>query len=99
MKVYEMVFSTGLEEKESLLYYSDNIKNRMDFISKIKGKIILDIKKHERNQDDIELFNFYYKLYFEAYSNIEKMQDEFINNRFSKLDDYTFLEVKEKNVI
>lgn len=94
-----MVFSTGLEEKESLLYYSDNIKNRMDFISKIKGKIILDIKKHERNQDDIELFNFYYKLYFEAYSNIEKMQDEFINNRFSKLDDYTFLEVKEKNVI
>ena len=96
MKVYEMIFSTGIEDKESFLYFSDNIKNRMDFISKIKAKIILDINKNEKN---IDILNFYNQIYFEDYSNIEKMQDEFIKNRYSKLDDYTFLEIKEKNVI
>lgn len=99
MKVYEMVFSTGIEEQESLLYFSDDIKNRKDFISKMKNKIILEIKKHERNQEDIELFNFYYQIYFETYANLEKMQDDFINKRFSKLDDYTFLKVEEKSVM
>ena len=96
MKVYEMIFSTGIEDKESFLYFSDNIKNRMDFISKIKAKIILDINKNEKN---IDILNFYNQIYFEDYSNIEKMQDEFIKNRYSKLDDYTFLEIKERNII
>ncbi|MGF2635178.1 hypothetical protein ACQUFW_01725 [Acinetobacter johnsonii] len=99
MKVYEMIFSMGLEEQERMVYLKNTRESREDFVCRMKDCVNREWESFNDFQGDVNVSIFLKEIYDEILFNIESLKYKFIDEGKAYKNAFIFFEIEEKNVI
>ncbi|RZF49561.1 hypothetical protein EXE30_15300 [Acinetobacter halotolerans] len=101
MKIYEMIFQKGLDERISIFCESNSISSRRYFIQLMREEIDLELKNFKDSRVDgssSDMLFLFEEIYKESHFHLDVMEDFFIEKGIAKFCENVFLGVEERKV-